>query len=30
VGPEEPLNADAFDEVALGRATEILPPLLSS
>jgi NAD-dependent deacetylase len=29
VGPEEPLNADAFDEIALGPATEILPPLLS-
>ena len=28
VGPEEPLNADAFDEIALGPATEILPPLL--
>jgi NAD-dependent deacetylase len=30
VGPEEPLNADAFDEIALGPGTEILPPLLSS
>jgi NAD-dependent deacetylase len=29
VGPEEPLNADAFDEIALGPATEILPRLLS-
>jgi NAD-dependent deacetylase len=30
VGPEEPLNADAFDEIVLGTATEVLPPLLSS
>jgi NAD-dependent deacetylase len=29
VGPEEPLNADAFDEIALGPATAILPALLS-
>ena len=28
VGPEEPLNAGAFDEVVLGTATEALPPLL--
>ena len=28
VGPEEPLNADAFDEVILGAATEVLPTLL--
>lgn len=28
VGPEEPLNADAFDEVLLGPATEVLPTLL--
>jgi NAD-dependent deacetylase len=28
VGPEEPLNADAFDEIILGSATEILPGLL--
>jgi NAD-dependent deacetylase len=28
VGPEEPLNADAFDEIVLGTATEILPPML--
>jgi NAD-dependent deacetylase len=28
VGPEEPLNADAFDEIALGPATDVLPPLL--
>jgi NAD-dependent deacetylase len=28
VGPEEPLNADAFDEVVLGLATQALPPLL--
>jgi NAD-dependent deacetylase len=27
VGPEEPLNADAFDEIMLGTATEILPRL---
>jgi NAD-dependent deacetylase len=29
IGPEEPLNADAFDEIALGPATELLPRLLS-
>jgi NAD-dependent deacetylase len=28
VGPEEPLNTHAFDEVVLGTATEALPPLL--
>jgi NAD-dependent deacetylase len=28
VGPEEPLNADAFDEIVLGPATEKLPPLI--
>lgn len=28
VGPEEPLNADAFDEFVVGRATEALPKLL--
>jgi NAD-dependent deacetylase len=28
VGPEEPLNADAFDEIVLGPATVVLPPLL--
>jgi NAD-dependent deacetylase len=28
VGPEEPLNADAFDEIVLGSATEALPPIL--
>jgi NAD-dependent deacetylase len=28
VGPEEPLNARAFDEVILGAATEVLPTLL--
>jgi NAD-dependent deacetylase len=28
VGPEEPLNAGAFDEIVLGRAAEALPPLL--
>jgi NAD-dependent deacetylase len=27
VGPEEPLNADAFDEVILGTATDVLPEL---
>jgi NAD-dependent deacetylase len=29
VGPEEPLNAGAFDQIVLGAATEALPPLLS-
>jgi NAD-dependent deacetylase len=28
VGPEEPLNADAFDEVLLGTATEVVPGLV--
>jgi NAD-dependent deacetylase len=28
VGPEEPLNSDAFDQVVLGMATQSLPPLL--
>src|ERR1700739_611360 len=28
VGPEEPLNADAFDEILLGTATEVLPKLV--
>jgi NAD-dependent deacetylase len=28
VGPEEPLNADAFDEIVLGTAAESLPSLL--
>ena len=28
VGPEEPLNADAFDEVLLGTATEVLPTII--
>jgi NAD-dependent deacetylase len=28
VGPEEPLNADAFDEVILSTATEALPKLV--
>jgi NAD-dependent deacetylase len=28
VGPEEPVNADAFDEVVKGAATEVLPELL--
>ncbi len=27
-GPEEPLNAQAFDEILLGPATEVLPTLL--
>jgi NAD-dependent deacetylase len=30
VGPEEPLNADAFDEIVLGSAAAVLPPLLSA
>jgi NAD-dependent deacetylase len=30
VGPEEPLNTHAFDEIVLGSATEALPPLLES
>jgi NAD-dependent deacetylase len=29
VGPEEPLNAAAFDDVILGTATQVLPQLLS-
>jgi NAD-dependent deacetylase len=28
LGPEEPLNAEAFDEIVLGPATEVLPPML--
>ena len=28
VGPEQPLNADAFTEVVLGAATDVLPKLL--
>jgi len=28
VGPEEPLNADAFDEMIQGTATEVLPKFL--
>src|SRR5579875_2821210 len=28
VGPEEPLNAEAFDEILLGPATQVLPGLL--
>jgi NAD-dependent deacetylase len=28
VGPEEPLNAAAFDEILLGPATEVLPTLV--
>jgi NAD-dependent deacetylase len=30
VGPEEPLNADAFDEIVLGAATVVLPPLFET
>ena len=28
VGPEEPLNREAFDEILLGNATQVLPSLL--
>ena len=28
IGPEEPLNAQAFDEILLGPATQLLPTLL--
>jgi NAD-dependent deacetylase len=28
VGPEDPLNREAFDEILLGNATEILPSLI--
>jgi NAD-dependent deacetylase len=28
VGPEEPLNTGAFDEIVLGSATEVLPRIL--
>jgi NAD-dependent deacetylase len=28
VGPEEPLNREAFDEILLGTATEVLPSLI--
>lgn len=28
IGPEEPQNADAFDEILLGTATELVPRLL--
>jgi len=28
VGPEEPLNADAFDEIVLGTAAEMLPGMV--
>jgi len=28
IGPEEPLNADAFDEILLGTATSVMPLLL--
>jgi NAD-dependent deacetylase len=28
VGPEEPLNADAFNDILLGSATQVLPSLL--
>ena len=27
IGPEEPLNAHAFDDILLGPATEVLPSL---
>jgi NAD-dependent deacetylase len=30
IGPEEPLNATAFEEVVLGTATEVLPGLLET
>ncbi len=30
VGPEEPLNAHAFDEILLGPATQVLPTLIPS
>jgi NAD-dependent deacetylase len=30
IGPEEPTNADAFDEIILNSATQALPTLLSS
>jgi NAD-dependent deacetylase len=29
VGPEEPLNAEAFDEILLGTAVEVLPGLVN-
>jgi NAD-dependent deacetylase len=29
VGPEDPLNHEAFDEIILGTATEVLPTLLN-
>ena len=29
IGPEEPLNAHAFDEILLGPATQLLPTLLA-
>jgi NAD-dependent deacetylase len=29
VGPEEPLNAGAFDQIVLGAATEVLPSVLT-
>jgi hypothetical protein len=28
IGPEEPQNAEAFDEILLGTATELVPQLL--
>jgi NAD-dependent deacetylase len=28
IGPEHPQNADAFDEILLGTATELVPRLL--
>lgn len=30
VGPEQPLNSDAFDEILLGPATEMLPTLIQA
>jgi NAD-dependent deacetylase len=30
VGPEEPLNANAFDDILLGPATQVLPTLIPS
>ncbi len=30
IGPEAPLNAEAFDEIAFGPATEVLPPMLDA
>jgi NAD-dependent deacetylase len=30
VGPEQPLNAHAFDDIVLGTAVEMLPRMVSS